>query len=58
MFTIFKPVFLNLTLFSMCFYRVVDASTMATSLETVKSWRDKRSINVDYVLGCAESHTA
>ena len=44
--------------FSPCLIRAVDASTMATSLETVKSWRDKRSINVDYVLGCADSHTA
>ena len=58
MFTIFKPLCLNLTIFSIFLFRVVDASTMATSLETVKSWRDKRSINVDYVLGCAESHTA
>ena len=35
----------------------VDASTMATSLETVKSWNDKRSIVVDFVLGCSDAAT-
>lgn len=37
---------------------VVDASTMASSLEVMKGWRDKRSINVDFVLGCSETATA